>query len=152
MRSFERLISHPSLATLRSRTAIYARHFQLDRAIRAARDASAGPIPDAIVTEICACWGDATLAAADGALRAMLIEAQKSHGYILQCGSDLTTLLLAIQIERRGVRLWSFESNPHAANVLRSWLSQYDLGHANVIATATDLTGAGVGYNFDPAR
>jgi hypothetical protein len=28
------------------------------------------------------------------------------------------------QVERRGVRLWTIESSPHAANAMRSWLSR----------------------------
>jgi hypothetical protein len=152
MQYFERLAALPSVAELRSRAAVYARQIRLDRAIRAAREASAGPIPDRVVADICAAWGDPTLTAADGYLRAMLVEAQKSHGYILQCGADLTTLLLAIQVERRGVRVWTLESNTHAADAMRSWLIQYDLAHAHVIAAPADLTRAGVGYTIDPAR
>jgi hypothetical protein len=152
MQYFEGLATHPSLDGIRSRAAAYARQFRLDRAIRAAREASAGPLPDPIVTEICETWGDTSLTAADGYLRALLLEAQKAHGYILQCGADLTTLLLAIQVERRGVRLWTLESNPHAANAMRSWLGQYELAQAHVIATPADLTNAGVGYSVDAAR
>jgi predicted O-methyltransferase YrrM len=152
MQYFERLVSHPSLDGLRSRAAAYARQFRLDRAIRAARETSSGPLSDQLVREICATWGDTGLTAADGYLRAMLVEAQKAHGYILQCGADLTTLLLAIQVERRGVRLWTIESSPHAANALRSWLNQYDLSQAHIITAPADLTGAGVGYTIDPNR
>ena len=152
MQYFESLAAHPSLADFRSRAAAYARQFRLDRAIRAARESSAGPIPERIVAEICETWGDPNLTAADGYLRALLVEAQKSQGYILQCGADLTTLLLAIQVERRGVRLWTLESSAHAANALRSWLTQYELSHAHIIAAPADLTAAGVGYAIDAAR
>jgi hypothetical protein len=152
MQYFESLATLPSLVELRSRAAVYARQFRLDRAIRAAREASAGTIPERIVTEICEAWGDPTLTAADGYLRALLVEAQKSQGYILQCGADLTSLLLAIQVERRGVRLWILESATHAANAMRSWLTQYDLSHAHIIAAPADLTAEGVGYAIDAAR
>jgi predicted O-methyltransferase YrrM len=152
MQYFERLASHPSLDGLRSRAAAYARQFRLDRAIRAARETSSGPLPDPVVREICEAWGDPSLTAADGYLRALLVEAQKAHGYILQCGADLTTLLLAIQVERRGVRLWTIESSPHAANAMRSWLSQYELSQAHIITTPADLTKEGVGYAIDPTR
>ena len=151
MQYFERLAAHPSLAEVRARAAAYARQFRLDRAIRAAREASAGPIPDRIVADICEGWGDASLTSADGYLRAVLIEAQKAHGCILQCGADLTTLLLAIAVERRGVRLWALESSAHAANALRSWLLQYELS-ANIIAAPADLNASGVGYAIDPTR
>jgi predicted O-methyltransferase YrrM len=152
MQYFERLASHPSFDGIRSRAAAYARQFRLDRAIRAAREMSAGPLPDQIVGEICETWGDTSLTAADGYLRALLVEAQKAHGYILQCGADLTTLLLAIQVERRGVRLWTIESSPHAANALRSWLTQYELSHAHIITAPADVTDAGVGYTIDATR
>lgn len=151
MQYFERLVSHPSLAGLRARAAGYVRLLRLDRAIRAARDASAGPLSDRVVADVCREFGDETLLAADGHLRALLIEAQKAHGYVLQCGGGLATLLLAIQIERRGVRLWTLES-PSSANALRSWLAQYELAHAHVIAAPAELTDAGVGYQFDAAR
>jgi len=152
MQYFERLATHPSLDGIRSRAAAYARQFRLDRAIRTARDASSGVLPDAVITEICDTWGDTSLTAADGYLKALLLEAQKAHGYILQCGADLTTLLLALQIERRGVRLWTIESNPHAANALRSWLHQYALSSAHIITASADLTEHGVGYAIDSAR
>jgi hypothetical protein len=60
-------------------------------------------------------------------------------------------LLLAIAVERRGVRLWTLESSTHAANALRSWLHQYELS-AHVITAPADLNAAGVGYAIDPAR
>src|SRR5262245_37631841 len=125
MQYFDSLAAHPSLDGIRSRAAAYARQFRLDRALRAARESSSGSLSDQTVREICQMWGDASLTAADGYLRALLIEAQKAHGYILQCGADLTTLLLGMQVERRGVRLWTIESSQHAANALRSWLTQY---------------------------
>ncbi len=90
--------------------------------------------------------------AADGYLRALLIEAQKAHGHILQCGADLTTLLLAIAVERRGVRLWTLESSAQAANAMRAWLTQYQLTCAHIIAAPADLDAAGVGYGIDVAR
>jgi predicted O-methyltransferase YrrM len=152
MQYFERLTMHPSLAGIRARSAALARQFRLDRAIRAAREASAGPLPDDVVAEICRHWGDPGLTAADGYLRSLLAEAKNAHGYILQCGVDLTTLLLAVQVERRGVRLWTLESSSHAANAMRSWLDQYGLGHASIIAAPADITDAGVGYSLDAAR
>ncbi|NJN50517.1 MAG: hypothetical protein HC809_00680 [Gammaproteobacteria bacterium] len=74
---------------------------------------------------------------------------RKSHGHILQCGADLTTLLLAIMVERRGVRLWTLESNPRAANAMRSWLAQYELTQAHIILAPADLTKLGVGYAIE---
>jgi hypothetical protein len=152
MQYFESLATHPSLDGIRSRAAVYARQFRLDRAIRNARDAHSGVLSDAFLAQICETWGDATLGAADGYVKALLVEAQKAHGYILQCGADLTTLLLAIQIERRGVRLWTIESSPHAANAMRSWLDRYELSSAHIINAPADLTAAGVGYAIDSAR
>ena len=152
MQYFERLATHPTFDGIRSRAAAYARQVRLDRAIRAAREPSSGPIPDSIIAEICETWGDTSLTAADGYLKALLVEAQRAHGYILQCGADLTTLLLAIQIERRGVRLWTIESSPHAANAVRSWLNQYELSSAHIITAPADLTEEGVGYAIDAAR
>ena len=105
MQYFERLAAHPSLDGIRSRAAAYARQYRLDRAIRTARETASGVLPNEVLAEICETWGDASLTATDGYLKALLVEAQKAHGYILQCGADLTTLLLAIQVERRGVRL-----------------------------------------------
>lgn len=152
MQYFERLASLPSLAELRSRAAAYARHFRLDRAIRAARATSSGALPDTTIAEICQWWGDSSLTASDGYLRTLLVEAQKAHGHVLQCGADLTTLFLALQLERRGVRLWTVESAAHAANTLRTWLAQYELSQAHIIAAPADLTDDGVGYAIDATR
>jgi predicted O-methyltransferase YrrM len=152
MQYFERLAALPSLAELRSRAAVYARYFRLDRAIRTARSTSSGVLSDSTVTEISDLWGDGSLTASDGYVRTLLAEAQKAHGHVLQCGADLTTLLLALQLERRGVRLWTVENNAHAANTLRSWLAQYELTQAHIIAAPADLTDDGVGYAIDAAR
>src|SRR5262252_2339688 len=141
--------ARPSLANLRSRATAYARQFRLDRAIRAARQISPATPPDEIVTEICETWGDPNLAAFDGYLRAALLEAQKATGHILQCGADLSTLLLAIQLERREARLWTIESNPHTANVFRTWLTQYELAHAHVIVAPANVNPEGAGFVLD---
>lgn len=151
MQYFERL-SNSSLTKLRAQSAALVRQFRLDRAIRQAREASAGPLPDDLVGDICANWGDPALAASDGYLRSLLAEAKNAHGYILQCGIDLTTLLLAIQVERRGVRLWSVDSSAHLVNAMRSWLDRYELVNASIIAAPADVTEAGVGYSLDASR
>ena len=152
MQYFERLATLPSLAELRSRAAAYTRQFRLDRAIRSARSNASGVLPDTTITEICDLWGDGSLTASDGYVRTLLVEAQKAHGHVLQCGADLTTLFLALQLERRGVRLWTVENNAHAAHVLRTWLAQYELSQAHIIAAPADLTADGVGYAIDAAR
>lgn len=152
MQFFEGLSTHPSIAGFRSRAAAYVRQFRLDRALRAAIATRSGPIADDTVAEICETWGDPGLTASDGYLRALLLEAQKAHGHILQCGADLTTLLTAIVVERRGVRLWTLENSTHTANALRSWLTQYGLTQTHVIGTPLDLTDAGVGYSLDTER
>jgi len=152
MPNSEAVAARPSLAKLRSRANAYARQYRLDRAIRAARDLSPATPPDEIVAEICETWGDTSLAAFDGYLRAALLESQKATGHILQCGADLTTLLLAIQLERRDARLWTIESNAHAANVVRTWLTQYELAHAHVIVAPANVKAEGAGYILDTAR
>ena len=144
--------SHSSLAGIRSRVAAYTRQYRLDRAIRAARAMSPATPPDDVLEEICNTWGDSSLAAFDGYLRAALLEAQKANGQILQCGADLTTLLLAIQLERREVRLWTIESNAHTANVVRTWLEQYQLAHAHVITAPASVNADGAGYILETAR
>src|SRR5262249_28629634 len=47
---------------------------------------------------------------------------------------------------------WTVESNAYASNTLRSWLAQYELSHAHIIAAAADLTADGVGYSIDAER
>jgi predicted O-methyltransferase YrrM len=152
MQFFERLRDHPSLAEVRARAALYHRQFRLDRALRATARAPSGPELDRVVAEICETWGDAGLVTADGSVRALLMEIQKAHGHILACGADLTTLLLALLVEHRGIRLWILESSPHAANVMRSWLSRYELGQSHVITAPADLGEPGVGYAVDTDR
>jgi hypothetical protein len=152
MQYFERLATLPSLVELRSRAAAYARHFRLDRAIRTARATSTGTLPDSMIAEIGEFWGYPRLAASDGFVHTLLAEAQKAHGHVLQCGADLTTLLLALQLERRGVRLWTVENNTYASNTLRAYLTQYELSQAHIISAPVDLTDDGVGYAIDAAR
>jgi hypothetical protein len=152
MQFFERLFDHPRLARLRSRALLMRRQLELDRAIRAARTTPSGPEFDRVVDAICEAWGDAGLVTADGPVRALFVEVQRAHGHILQCGADLTTLLLALAVEDRGIRLWTLESSPHVAGTMRSWLGRYELSQSHVITAPADLTEAGVGYNVDTDR
>ena len=54
-------------------------------------------------------WGNEVWSAGDEYLRAVLTEALASAGAVLECGSGLTTLVLACVARRRRIEVWSLE-------------------------------------------
>ena len=84
-----------------------------------------------------------------------MAEARAAEGAILQCGSSLTTLLLGAvcdQAEQSKKQLWCLESDPHWANMTRSWLTEYQIRRAHVIQSQPRLFKNHVWYSLDPSR
>jgi hypothetical protein len=52
----------------------------------------------------------------------------------------------------RAKQLWCLEADPHWANTLRSWLTQYQIGAAHVIASRAHLFEGYVWYAVDTTR
>ena len=152
MQFVARLTDHPAIAGARSRSWAYKRQYRLDKAIRRALGARPGPLPDPLVADVCAGWGDASLAGGDGFVTTCLAEAARGTGPVLQCGAGLMTLLLGIVAERADTHLWTLEHDVHQANAVRSWLQQYEISKAHVIAAPPDIVEGCASYVVDYAR
>lgn len=144
-----------AMQTIRSRVAFHTRQHGFDRA---AKQLVAGADPaatDRLVADLYAAWGDPLSQADERFLRSCMAEAGRAERAILQCGTNLSTLLLGgicDQAEAHGKQLWCLEDNHHWAGVMRSWLTEYRIRKAHVIHSQARLFDDFVWYALDPKR
>ncbi len=150
---------HGSISALKTRADIYGRHYAIDRCLRrclrAIADGSNDPLPKDLVSELYAHWGDPLAQSGEDYLRSCFAEARKAEGHILQCGTSLLTLLLGALCATSGNKekqLWCLEHDGHWANLMRSWITQYEVTASHVITARAELFGPYVWYAIDPAR
>lgn len=150
---------HGIVAGMKARADIYSRHYGFDQCLRrclnAASAGAADALPPHLVSELYAHWGDPLSPSAETYLRSCLVEARKTRGHILQCGASLLTLLLGAQCagnRNKDRQLWCLEHDSHWANVIRSWLTQYEVHATHVISARAEVFGRYVWYAIDPAR
>jgi hypothetical protein len=149
------LADNSAMRTIRARLAFHTRQHGFDRAAR--QLASGADIADTerLAAQLFAHWGDPLQPADERFLRSVLAEARAADGAILQCGSTLSTLILGVicdQHEQPKKRLWSLEADPHWANIMRSWLTEYQINSAHVIHSPPRLFKNYVWYSLDPER
>lgn len=70
-------------------------------------------------------WGNEEWSALDEYLVACLAHAQKADGPILECGSGLSTILVGVIAQRRGLQHWALEHTPAWADKVRNALKHY---------------------------
>jgi hypothetical protein len=86
---------------------------EIRRAISALLRVPAGQLPPPLVLErLAQSWGNGIYAAEPEYLNAVCRLALVTKGPILECGSGLTTLVLAALAGRRGIEIWSLEQDP----------------------------------------
>jgi hypothetical protein len=85
-------------------------------------------------------WDNAHYSAAADFLAASVRHA-RTDGAILECGSGLTTVLLGIVAQRRGLRVWSLEHRADWADRVRAELAR--LGISSVELVLADLRSYG---------
>lgn len=143
------------LRSLRAQAALFERFRAFDRSMRRLGSDPADPVPFTAVAELFAHWGDPLPQSAETYVRSCLAHAREASGPILQCGSSIMTLVLGALCsasEDRNRQLWCLEHDPHWANTLRSWLTQYRIGSAHVITSRPHLFDGYVWYAVDTAR
>jgi hypothetical protein len=72
-------------------------------------------------------WGNKGYVSLDEYLAACIVHAMATTGPILECGSGLSTLLVAAVAKRQGRVLWSLEHSPYWAARVGSYLRFYGL-------------------------
>ncbi|MEZ5557580.1 MAG: class I SAM-dependent methyltransferase [Pseudomonadales bacterium] len=141
------------LHAMRARTAAYARQIALDRCLRRLAGGDPDTLPAGLVTELYAHWGDPLDEPGEGFLRSCLAELKLADGPVLQCGAGVLTLLLGAICGRDAKRhLWCFEQDPQWSNVMRSWLTQYEIANAHVITAPARMYPTFVWYAMDLNR
>ncbi len=143
------------LRTLREQAALFERLRGFDRCLRRLAVAPGQPLPLDAAIELCAHWGDPLTQSDEGYLRSCLAETARARRAIVQCGASLMTLILGLACQAApsaNRTLWCLEHDPHWANVVRSWLTQYRIGTAHVITSRAHLFEGFVWYAVDPER
>jgi len=150
---------HGSMTALKTRADIYGRHYAFDRCLRRCLRSVSGdsnePLPKDLVFELYAHWGDPLAQSGEDYLRSCFAEARKAEGHILQCGTSLLTLLLGALCAAsagKDKQLWCLEHDGHWANLMRSWITQYEVTASHVITARAELFGPYVWYAIDPTR
>lgn len=101
----------------------FGRAFERYRQLPAAAD----PSSDA-VAELVAAWGNEGFSALNDYIFAFIRHARQTPGSILECGSGLSTLLLGLEAERRGAKIWTLEHHPAWAERMRDEMRLWGIG------------------------
>ncbi|HEX7035244.1 MAG TPA: hypothetical protein VF210_05690 [Pseudomonadales bacterium] len=147
--------TYQRLRTLREQAAVFERYRGFDRCLRRLGAADPENAPLGLVAELYAHWGDPLSQTDENYLRSCLAHAVRARGPILQCGASLLTLVLGRLCDMApngGKTLWCLEQEPHWANTIRSWLTQYRIASAQVIVSRPHLFDGFVWYAADTAR
>ncbi len=80
-----------------------------------------------IVGELVAAWGNEGYSAVGEYIFAFIEHARQTPGPIVECGSGLSTLMLGVEAQRRGLRVWTLEHHPEWAKRMRAELNQWGI-------------------------
>jgi hypothetical protein len=144
-----------AMQTIRARVAFHTRQRGFDRSVKALKSGNSAAATDRLVADLFAYWGDPLQQSDERFLRSCLAEAQAAEGPILQCGTSLTTLVLGAicdQSEQNKKQLWCLEHDSHWSNLMRSWLTEYQVRSAHVIHSRARMFDNYVWYSLDPDR
>lgn len=150
-----KLVHHDRVRSLARATGNHTRQLRLDRQLRDVWRTLPNTVPDDALMGLWATWGDELTSSRMPYLRAALAEAARAEGPIVQCGGDLSSVLIGMichQAEIPEKHLWVIEHNAHWSNVIRSWIERYEIAKAHVIASPAELFDGFVWYVLDPAR
>lgn len=129
----------------------WQRRRALSGAIRRLRHLSptAGSVPDSTLAGFIYGWGNEGWSASIELAQAVFRYSKDVRGDVLECGSGMTTLLLAVLGDSFGFRTWSLEHDePWHAHVIES-LARHNLASARVLHSPLRSHGAFDWYGFD---
>ena len=89
------------------------------------------PSPD-LIAKLVTTWANEGFSALDEFIFALIRQARQTPGPILECGSGLSTLLLGLEAQRRGGKVWTLEHHPIWANRMRSELRTWGINSVEV--------------------
>lgn len=112
-------------------------------------------VPMSSILDLYAHWGHPLDDVEASYLGSALHSAEHVDGPILQCGASLTTLILGKLCDGLAYRakpIICLEENPHWANVIRSWLTQYQIHSVQVLTAVPQLHSGSVWYGIDQRK
>lgn len=112
-------------------------------------------VPDELVANLYAAWGDPLSDARLAYISHALKEVGRAQGSILQCGGSLFSVLAGLVCEgakQEDKRLWVFEHDRHWGSVVRNWTTAQQLTRTHVITAPAEQFDGYVWYMLDPSR
>lgn len=80
-------------------------------------------------------WGNESWSADTSYLVCCIKHAQMSGGPILECGSGLSTILLAVIAEKKGIALWTLEHKPEWSARVTEYLKRFRIAIPHIHAS-----------------
>jgi hypothetical protein len=105
-----------------------------------------------VLTELVAAWGNAGWSAHEEYLRGCVAQALASDRASLECGSGLSTLLLAVVAERRGYEHWALEHQPEWSARVEREAARHHLRSLRLCTVPLRLHGRFAWYDAPIAR
>lgn len=103
--------------------------------------------PDDLLDDLQFAWNN-PYAASKEYMLALTRHAWQTSGPILECGSGLSTILLGVIAQRKGIRVWSLEHQAHWADRIRRTLRKAGLDSVTVVHAALRDYGDFVWYDL----
>ncbi|MEM8767423.1 MAG: hypothetical protein AAGE43_08275 [Pseudomonadota bacterium] len=148
------LAENKAMQTIRARVAFHSRQHGFDKRMLDLTSPGSSITPT-LLAELYAYWGDPLSPANEQFLRSCVAEVTKAEGPVLLSGASLMTLILGAictQNPEKSKQLWCLENEPHWANLMRSWLTEYRVSGAHVIQSPARLYGDHVWYSVATDR
>lgn len=100
--------------------------------LKLARSDQCPEIPD--YEDLIRAWGNERYSAGPDYLSACVRHARECNGPILECGSGLSTILIGVIAQRRGIKHAALEHKKSWANRTRAVLDNYGLKHTTIFS------------------
>lgn len=104
----------------------------------------------ALLRELVVSWGNSAWSADTDLLQEALRAAARAQGKVLECGSGLSTLLLGVVLQQRGLELWSLEHDATWFERMRDAIARQRLSGVRLRHAPLSDYGAFHWYGFAP--
>src|SRR5215207_7339544 len=111
-----------------------ARRVTMSAAVRDLRALPEGVAPSpGLLDRLGAGWGDDGFRAVGGYLEEVTKRAVETRGPVLEIGSGLTTVVVGVLAEKRGVEVWTLEHSPAFHEVTRREMARLRINTARLM-------------------
>ena len=108
------------------------------------------PVPSVVLSRFFYGWANEDYAAEPEFLAAVVDAARRARGPILECGCGLSTLVLGIEAEKRGLEVYSLEHDSSWAKRTKRAVERHGIRSVTIIVARLRSYGAFIWY--DPPR